>query len=118
LTQEKGEGLGLDRFERVRESSWGIPGFQRRNSTVTGSGFSFLPQATWIIETIKTDNDLAIFLQFIDKEGGQRIVLPRKVCEAIYKHRDSITKKRRSIRSKRAAEIRKQRGDQFSIKKD
>lgn len=116
--QDKGESLSLDRFERVREALWGTPGFQRRNSTIVGSGFSFLPQATWIVETIKTDNDFAIFLQFIDREGGQRIVLPQKVCEAIYKHRDSITKKRRSIRSKKVAEIRKQRGDQFFTKKD
>jgi len=118
VTTDKGEGLTLDRFEHVRETLWGTPGFQRRNSTITSSGFSFLPQATWIVETIKTDDNFAIFLQVIDKEGGQRIVLPEKVCNAIYRHRDSITKKRCSERSKRVAKIRKDRGDQFFTKKN
>ncbi len=113
LSQEKGDSLKSDRFEQVRESLWGTPGFQRRNSTIISSGFSFLPQATWIIETIKTDDNYAIFLQMIDKEGGQRLVLPQKVCNAIYNQERSIMKKRRSERSKKVANIRKQRGDTF-----
>lgn len=99
----------LDRFERVRDSLWGQPGFQRRNSTITSSGFSLIPQGTWIVETIKTDDSLAIFLQLIDKEGGQRIVLPKKVCDAIYNQHDRITKVRRQVRAQRGAETRKRK---------
>ena len=99
----------LDRFERVRDSLWGQPGFQRRNSTITSSGFNLIPQGTWIVETIKTDDSLAIFLQLIDKDGGQRIVLPKKVCEAIYNQHDRITKVRRQIRAQRGAETRKRK---------
>ena len=97
----------LDKFERVRESLWGQPGFQRRNSTITSPGFSLLPQGSWIVETIKTDDSLAIFLQAINVEGGQRIVLPRKVCEAIYNQHDRITKVRRQVRAQRGAETRR-----------
>ena len=96
----------LDKFERARESMWGQPGFQRRNSTVISSGWVFLPQGTWIIETIKTNESLAIFLQVIDKDGGQRIVLPQKVCEAIYRQSISITRARRSVGAKQAMEKR------------
>lgn len=98
-----------DTFERVRETLWGAPGFQHRNSTILASSLSFLPQGTWIVETVRTDDSLAIFLQRIDKDGGQRIILPRKVCEIIYKHRDSIMKIRRSVRAQHGAETKKKK---------
>jgi len=98
VIQTLNEGSLIDRFERVRDGLWGQPGFQRRNSTIVSSGFSLIPQATWIVETIKTDDSLAIFLQSIDKDGGQRIVLPRKVCEAIYNQHDRITAIRQTVR--------------------
>lgn len=100
----------LDKFERARESLWGTPGFQRRNSTITTPGWAFMPSGSWIVETIKTDDAFAIFLQVIDKSGGQRIVLPQKVCQAIYKQHESIMKIRRKVRAKRGAETRKQMG--------
>lgn len=109
MEQALNESSLLDRFERVRDSLWGQPGFQRRNSTITASGFTLMPQGTWIVETIKTDDSLAIFLQLIDKEGGQRIVLPKKVCEAIYNQHDRITKVRRQVRAQRGAETRKRK---------
>lgn len=99
----------LDRFEKAREFLWGAPGFQRRNSTIVSSGLSFLPRGTWVVETIKTDDNFAVFLRVIDKSGGQRIVLPEKVCQAIYNHRDSIMKVRRSVRAQRGAETRKKK---------
>lgn len=110
VQQAHNEGsLLIDRFERVREGLWGQPGFQRRNSTITAPGFQLLPQGSWIVETIKTDDSLAIFLQVISIEGGQRIVLPKKVCEAIYNQHDRITKVRRQVRAQRGAETRRQR---------
>lgn len=105
--QARNDSSLLDRFERVRDSLWGQPGFQRRNSTVIAPGFSLIPQATWIIETIKTDDSLAIFLQFIDKDSGQRIVLPAKVCQAIYNQHDRINQVRRQVRAQRGAETRR-----------
>lgn len=105
--QTHNESSLLDRFEKVRDGLWGQPGFQRRNSTIVSLGFSLIPQATWIVETIKTDDSLAIFLQAIDKDGGQRIVLPRKVCEAIYNQHERITKVRRQVRAQRGAETRR-----------
>jgi len=108
----------LDRFEEARQSLLGAPGFQRRNRTISSIEWSLFPQATWIVETLKTDDSYAIFLQVIDREGGQRLVLPRKVCEAIYNQHASIMKTRRSLRAQRAAEVRKKRGDKFFVKKE
>ena len=107
--QTVGESSLTDRFERIRESMWGAPGFQRRNSTIVTPGSSLLPQGSWIVETIRTDDSVAIFIQTIDREGGQRIIIPRKVCEAIYKHHDHIMKVRRKVRSKHGAETRMKR---------
>src|SRR3990167_10824191 len=98
IPQRLNEDSLLDRFEKVRDTLWGQPGFQRRNSTIIASGFSLIPQGTWIVETIKTDDSLTIFLQVIDKDGGQRIVLPERVCQAIYNQHERITKVRRQIR--------------------
>lgn len=106
---EHGDSSLLDKFERAREALWGTPGFQRRNSTVISSGWSFFPQGTWVVETIKTDETQAIFLQLIDKDGGQRIVLPKKVCDSIYRQRDSILKIRRKVRAQRGVATRKAR---------
>ena len=94
-------------FEQARDSLRGTLGFQRRNSIITSPGWAFIPQATWIVETINTDETCGIFLQAIDKEGGQRIVLPERVVKAIYRHHDSIMKVRRRVRAQRGAETRK-----------
>lgn len=112
--QSLNESSLLDRFERVRDSLWGQPGFQRRNSTISSLGFSLIPQATWIVETVKTDDSLAIFLQSIDKDGGQRIVLPTRVCEAIYNQHERITKVRRQVRAQRGAETRRKKKQEES----
>ena len=106
--EERSE-VSRDSFEIARDSLWGAPGFMRRNSTIISAGWSLLPQSTWIIETIKTDDNFAIFLQRIDKEGGQRIVLPKKVCQAIYNQQASIMKVRRQVRAQRGAETRRQK---------
>ena len=95
-----------NRFERVRESLWGAPGFQHRTKTITTAGWSFLPMATWFVETIRTNDNVAIFLQVIGEEGGQRLVLPQKICEAIYQQEYRIKQKRRSAGAKQAMEKR------------
>lgn len=102
------ESSNRDTFEQVRESLWGAPGFQRKNKTIQTEGWSFLPMATWIVETIRTSDSGAIFIQRIDRDGGQRLVLPNKVLEAIYNQEYRIKRKRRSAGAKQAMEKRMQ----------
>jgi hypothetical protein len=109
MTEQNQSDNLMDKFERTREVIWGQPGFQRRNSTIISSGWTFFPQATWIVETIKTDDTSAIFLQCVDKDGGQRIVLPDRVVIALYRHYESIMKSRRKVRAQRGAETRKKK---------
>lgn len=97
----------LDRFERARETIWGAPGFQRRQTTITADGNQFFPSATWVIQTVVTDDNATIFLEKVDREGGQRILLPNRVARTIFRHYTEIMKNRRSDRSKKAAESRK-----------
>lgn len=95
-----------DRFERARENIWNLPGFTRRQTTITAEGTTWFPTATWVIQTIVTDDQAAIFLETVSKEGGQRIVLPTRVARTIFRHHDEIMKTRRSMRAKRGADTR------------
>ncbi len=100
----------LDRFERAREAVWGAPGFQKRMSTITADGNQWFPSATWVVQTVITDDAANIFLEKIDREGGQRIIIPTRVAKTIFRHYDEIRKRRRSERSKNAAKTSKERG--------
>lgn len=107
---------GLDRFERTREQIWGNPGFVRRQSTITADGNELFPSATWVIQSIMTDDQAIILLESVSKEGGQRTILPTKVTRTIYRHYDEIMKSRKKLRAERAAETRKRNQDQESEK--
>lgn len=107
----------MDRFERARENLIGNSGYQHKTSTITDKGQSLIPTGTWVIETIDTDDGTAIFLQRMGADGGMRIALPTTVCRAIYAQRQSIIKKRKSMRGKQAAETRKSKGIMPFVKK-
>ena len=98
-----------DRWEKARNTLWGTPGFQSRQSTVIAPALSFLPQASYIVETVKNDDGWAIFVQMVDQEGGQRLMLPDKVVRAIYRQRDSIIERAKKTRAQRAAATRQQK---------
>ena len=104
------EPKSLDRFERAREAVWQLPGFERCQSTITAQGSAFFPGASWIIQTVITDDETVIFLEKIDSEGGQRLVLLTAVTKTIFRHYETIMKRRRSTRAKRGAESRKKKG--------
>jgi len=98
-----------DRFDRARESVAGTPGYQRQHSTTMSDPLSFMPGATWIIETMRNQDSWLILLQNVSSEGGQRIVLPDRVAKTIYRHHDTIIKASKRLRSKAGAETRKRK---------
>ena len=102
-----------DRFDKARESIAGTPGYQRRASTVMSDPLSFMPGATWIVETLRSKESWTILLQSVDSEGGRRLVIPNRVVETIYRHYDSIIKTSKSLRAKAGAETRKKKKDTF-----
>ncbi len=97
----------MDKFDQARETLTGTPGFVHRISTIKPPGLSWLSKASYIIETIRTDDAKAIFIEVISAEGAQRIVIPNKVCEAIYSHYQAIMGVRRKMRAQRGAATRK-----------
>jgi len=72
---------------------------------------------TFIVETARFDDDEArggdyIFVRCVDDSGMViRLCLPPKVANAIASQRDSLTKRRRSIASRRIAQERMERGE-------
>ncbi len=96
----------MDNYEKARESIWGTPGFQHRRSTVVSPGSAFMPQASYIVETIRNNEGWQIFLQWVDASGGQRVVLPNKVAQALFRHYEAIMSKARKQRAVKAAETR------------
>jgi hypothetical protein len=113
-TMPETEYHGLDRFEKARERIWNLPGFVRRQSTITADGTELFPSETWVIQSIMTDDQAAVFLESVSSEGGNRLVLPTKVVRTIYRHYDEIMKARKKLRAQRAADTRKRKeqGDQ------
>jgi len=99
--------IPLDRFERTRERIWNLPGFVRRQSTITADGTELFPSATWVIQSVMTDDQANIFLESVSSEGGNRVVLPTKVVRTIYRHYEDLMKARRKLRAQRAADTRR-----------
>lgn len=98
-----------DNFDKAREAIWQLPGFQKKETTKQATGWSFIPTATWIVESISTDDKQAIFIQSISAEGSQRIAIPDTVAKIIYGHYERLKDGRRKIAGKRAAETRKRK---------
>jgi hypothetical protein len=103
-----------DYFDQAKQNLEGTPGYQVRSSTVTTQKWSLLPGATWIVETIHTGETKGIFLQTVSAEGSQRLVVPGKVAEAIYRQYQSIMEIRRKDRAKNAAATRKRKAAEKS----
>jgi hypothetical protein len=103
-----------DYFDQAKQQIEGTPGYQLRRSTVTTQKWGLLPGATWIVETIRTDETQGIFLQTVSAEGSQRLVVPGKVAEAIYRQYQSIMDIRRRDRAKNAAVTRKRKAAEKS----
>ena len=96
----------LSKFQKAREAIWGTPGFDNRRSTVTSSGLSWQPDSSYIIELVRNSDSWALFLQMVNEEGGQQLVLPDRVCAAIFRQYESIMANARKQRAVRAAETR------------
>lgn len=94
-------------FDRARETMWGTPGFVVRRSTITSSGLSFMPSATYVVQTVRNDEEWRIFLEWVTAEGGQRIVLPDKVARALWRHYEGIMRLARKERAHRGAATRR-----------
>jgi len=107
-----------DYFDQAKQNLEGTPGYQIRRSTVNTQKWALLPGATWIVETIRTNETKGIFLQTVSAEGSQRLVVPGKVADAIYRQYQSIMEVRRKDRAKTAAATRKRKAAERSTQEE
>lgn len=111
-----------DIFDKARRSLDGRPGvIQTKQSTVEAKTF-FETTQTYVLQTFRERDDAdpekpgkardTIFLQFIDRDGGQRLIIPPEVADAIARQRDALTTKARKRGAQAALAKRKANGFQ------
>ena len=99
--------LAQPTFDRVLGTLDGLPGVSSTKPSTVQSILPFIGAgATHVVQTYKDkEQGFMIFIQIVDAEGRARFVLPDKVCQAIYRQRQSLTD--RSTPASRARRARK-----------
>lgn len=104
----------IDDFDRHLGSLEGLPDtVQTRPATIRTTTPLVGSSQTFIIQTVRqTERGDTVFLEYVDRKGSTRIVLPPAVTNAIARQRDALTDKSRSKAAKALAADRKARGVQ------
>lgn len=73
---------------------------------------------TFVVQTARHEDGDFVFIEYIDDSNQvTRVALPPKVTNAIASHRDSLTKRRRSIASRAAMRQRMDAGEVLGFQK-
>jgi hypothetical protein len=101
-----------DNFDRVLGSLEGLPDVIQVKATTVRLTTPLLGKSqTFIVQTVRQrDVGDTVFLEYVDHEGSQRLVLPPRVTDIIARQRDAITARARSRASKAVAQERKAAG--------
>ena len=83
-----------DTFDRVIGSLDGLPDVRHTRPTTVTTVHPLIGQSqTFVVQTYRQhEQGDTIFVQYIDSEGGDRLVIPPLVADAIARQRDSLTK--------------------------
>ena len=102
-----------DTFNRVIGGLDGLPDVKHtRPTTVTTVHPMIGESQTFIVQTYRQrEQGDTIFLQYIDGETSDRVVIPPKVADAIARQRDSLTTMSRRAAGRANAEARAARGE-------
>lgn len=96
--------LARDEFSEAWRQTSHHPAGVSKQSTIDVTDF-YGNTVTWVIRTVRVEGSDTVFLQRQDASGGQRLVLPPKVTEALARQRDSaVTTNRRKVASRVAAD--------------
>ncbi len=101
-----------DPFDRLLGSLEGLPDATRVKPSTIRLTTPLLGRAqTYIVQTVR-QRDLGdfVFIEYVDAEGAQRMVLPPEVSLAVARQRDAITARNRSRGARQAASTRKAAG--------
>jgi hypothetical protein len=103
-----------DIFNRVIGSLDGLPDVTHTRPTTVTTVHPLIGESqTFVVQTYRQrDQGDTIFLQYIDAETSDRIVIPPRVADAIARQRDALTHRTRSKAARASAEARAARGEQ------
>lgn len=104
----------IDDFDRQLGQLEGLPDtLHTRPSTIRTTVPLIGSSQTFILQTVRqAERGDTVFLEYVDRSGSTRIVLPPAVTAAIARQRDTLTDKSRSKAAKALAADRKARGIQ------
>ena len=103
-----------DTFNRVIGSLDGLPDVRHTRPTTVTTVHPLIGESqTFVVQTYRQkEQGDTIFLQFIDQDGGDRIVIPPRVADAIARQRDALTTASRRAAGRENAAARAARGEQ------
>jgi hypothetical protein len=107
-----------DPFDKLLSGMIGLPNGAHTKPAVV-QAIDFYGNATsYIIQTVRTDENITAFVTQVNAQGAARTILPSAVLAVIDRQRESITRKLRSRHGKRIAEERKAAGIQPGFMKN
>ena len=104
------EGRPTDPFDRLLSDMLGLPNGASSGPSVV-QAIDFYGNATsFMVQSVRTEEQVAVFITVVNAQGSQRFVLPRNVLDMIDRQRASLTYQVRRRHGRRVAEERKAAG--------
>lgn len=103
--------VGPDDFDRQMGALDGLPDVVRTKPTTLRALTPLIGSAqTFIVQTVRQrDKGDIIFLEYVDRDGSKRIVIPPNVSDTIARQRDALTTMvRKKVGRQRAQEMQEQ----------
>lgn len=102
----------LDDFDRHMGALDGLPDAVRTKPTTLRATSPVVGSAqTFIVQTVRRQEvGDTIFLEYVDRTGSKRIVIPPNVADTIARQRDSLGTMNRKKTARRIAQERKEQG--------
>jgi len=104
MTMDEPVNRQQQRFDRIMGTLTGLPGVRMtRPSTVLSAVPIINEVTTAVVQTYRSEDDgFLIFLQIVDANGHDRIVIPDRVAQAIYRQRAALVDRSTAESRKRA----------------
>lgn len=106
------EQTTLDDFDRHMGSLDGLPDVVRTKPTTLRTTSPLVGSAqTFIVQTVRRkDLGDTIFLEYVDRDGSKRIVIPSNVADTIARQRDALGTMSRKKAARQLVQERKENG--------
>jgi len=111
MTSAEGRSLAVDAFDRFHARVAGLPGERHtRPSTIVDTHPLTGETSTHVVQTYRQEPDggFTLLVQRLDGAVAMRVVIPHKVCQAIYRQHAALVD-RSTPESRRAAKEKRER---------